>query len=393
MLDEMTNRYAEAQQRKIRTRSMILLSLILHLSLAIVYLFLPINAIENDQTDAFAIDLIDKMEPPRKRMSRPKPPLRKKMYDPSEELAREAQRKKIETAKNKQDEVVKLSERVLLHDVELNDAPLRDNLPLMTDARLRESPNSVLSKLYSQPGETAGKGLVTGRVRVRGDGMGKFRGESQDGGDNGLLGGGGKDGYKDRLGLIDFLNEFDGPQNVIYCLDVSASMQAAGLNKLELAIESIQNSILMLGSDDMFNIVVFSTRAKAMSNKMLASNPASITSALNYLENFTPESIQGNVGTNILAALETSLKLDSSVIVLVTDGLPTTVKGHTIETDTEKILNIVSEKNANAASIYVVALEIDLRLSPGAQLLVSLAEEHGGKLKVVDTEKLIELKK
>ena len=104
-------------------------------------------------------------------------------------------------------------------------------------------------------------------------------------------------------------------------------MQAAGLNKLELAIESIQNSILMLGSDDMFNIVAFSTRAKAMSNKMLASNPASITSALNYLENFTPESIQGNVGTNILAALETSLKLDSSVIVLVTDGLPTTVKG------------------------------------------------------------------
>ena len=53
----------------------------------------------------------------------------------------------------------------------------------------------------------------------------------------------------------------------------------------------------------------------------------------------------------------------------------------------------MSEKNANAASIYVVALEIDLRLSPGAQLLVSLAEEHGGKLKVVDTEKLIELKK
>ena len=102
MLDEMTNRYAEAQQRKIRTRSMILLSLILHLSLAIVYLFLPINAIDNDQTDAFAIDLIDNMEPPRKRMSRPKPPLRKKMYDPSEELAREAQRKKIETAKNKQ---------------------------------------------------------------------------------------------------------------------------------------------------------------------------------------------------------------------------------------------------------------------------------------------------
>ena len=89
---------------------------------------------------------------------------------------------------------------------------------------------------------------LPGRVRAKGDGMGRFRGDGQGGGD-GLLGGGGRSGTSDRLGLIDFLGEFGGPKDVVYCLDVSASMQAAGLNKLELAVNSLKDSALMLGDE------------------------------------------------------------------------------------------------------------------------------------------------
>ena len=44
-------------------------------------------------------------------------------------------------------------------------------------------------------------------------------------------------------------------------------MQAAGLKKLGLAVNSIKDSVMNLGSDDALNIVAFSTTAKAMKQK------------------------------------------------------------------------------------------------------------------------------
>ncbi|MCY3740511.1 MAG: VWA domain-containing protein [Candidatus Poribacteria bacterium] len=391
MLNQLLNWRIDAQRRKNRMRSVILLSLILHLIIVIVYLFLPINQIAQEDKDMLAVDLLNDPEAPKKRKQKPKPPLTKKVYDPSQQLARDAMEKRIESARNKMDEVVKLSPRVVLEDVEVNKAPLSEIVPdVMTDAELRDAEASNLSRLIAQPGQTDGRGIVTGRVPAKGDGMGRFRGDGQGGGD-GLLGGGGKSGTSDRLGIIDFLNEFGGPKNVVYCLDVSASMQAAGLNKLELAVNSLKDSVLMLGDEDTLNVVAFSTQASTMHKEMLPANAANIERTLRYLDRFTPERIQSNVGTNILAALEGALTLDPSVIVLVTDGLPTTVGGYDIETNTQKILDVVREGNHNNAAIYVVALEIDLKRSAGAQLLVSLAEEHNGKIKVIGTQRLAEL--
>lgn len=391
LTNQLTNWRIDAQSRKNRIRSVVLLSLILHLVVAIVYLFLPMNQLVEEQADALAVDLIDDADAPKKRRERPKPPLTKKMYDPSQQLARNARQKKIETARNKQDEVIKFSPRVVLEDVEINNAPLSEIVPdVMTDAQLRDAEASNLSRLIRQPGRVDGRGIVTGRVRARGDGMGRFRGDGQDGSDGGLLGGGGKDGSRDRLGIIDFLNEFEGPQNVVYCLDISASMQAAGLKKLELAVSSIKDSVMNLGSDDALNVVAFSTTAKAMSKNMLPANAKNMKRTLKYLDSFTPKRIAGNTGTNILEALDASLNLDASVVVLVTDGLPVAIKGSSIEENTQKILEIIRAKNLNNARIYVVALEIDVKYSPGAELLVSLAEQHNGKLKVINSELLVE---
>ena len=391
MLNQLLNWRIDAERRRNRIRSVVLLSLIAHMIVVIFYLFLPINQLNNEQEDAFAVDLLNDAEAPRKRSPKPKPPLTKKLYDPNQQLARNAEDRRIETTRNKIDEVMKRSPRVVLEDVEVNKAPLSDLVPdVMTDAQLRDAEASNLSRLISQPGRTDGRGVVTGRVRARGDGgMGRFRGTGQGGGD-GLLGGGGTDGIADRLGIIDFLNERNGPKNVVYCLDVSSSMQAAGLNKLELAITSIQDSVMMLGSGDTLNLVTFFAQANAMHKKMLPANAANIKHTLKYLDKFTPRRIQGNVGTNILTALEASMTFDPSVIVLVTDGLPTPVEGYSIETSTQKILDAVREQNRNNAAIYVVALEIDLKRSPGAGLLVSLAEEHRGEIKPINTNLLYE---
>ena len=393
MLNHLLTWGVDARRRRNRTRSVILLSLILHMVFAITYLFMPINQLNQEQADALAVDLINDAEAPKKRKPKPKPPLTKKMYDPNQQLARDAMEKKIEAARNKVDEVVKLSPRVVLEDVEVNKAPLSEIVPdVMTDAKLRDAEASNLSRLISQPGRTDGRGLVTGRVRAKGDGMGRFRGDGQGGGD-GLLGGGGSSGIADRLGIIDFLDEFGGPKDVVYCLDITASMQAAGLNKLELAVNSLKDSVIMLGNDDKLNIVAFSNTAKPMSKEMLPANAANIKRTLKYIDRFTSESIQGNLDTNILSAIETALAFEPTVVVLITDGLPQTDEGNQIyiETNTQKILDVVREKNRNNASIYVVALEIDLKRSPGAKLLLSLSEEHNGKIKVINIEQLVEL--
>ena len=393
MLNHLLNWGIDARRRKNRTRSVILLSLILHMIFAITYLFLPINQLSQEQADALAVDLINDAETPRKRKQKPKPPLTKKMYDPNEELARNAEQKKIEAARNKIDEVMKLSPRVVLKDVEVNKAPVSEIIPdVMTDAQLRDAEASNLSRLIAQPGQTDGRGVVTGRVRARGDGMGRFRGDGQGGSDGGLLGGGGKDGSADRLGIIDFLDEFGGPKDVVYCLDITASMQAAGMKKLPLAINALKDSVMMLGNNDKLNIVAFSDTAKPMSDKMLPANPANIKRVLKYLDRFTPKSIQGNLDTNILSAIKAALTFEPTVVVLITDGLPQVDEGAyvQIETNTQKILDAVREHNRNNAIIYVVALEIDLKLSRGAELLVSLAEEYGGKIKTIDGGQLFE---
>ena len=393
MLNHLLNWGIDAQRRRNRTRSVVLLSLILHMIFAITYLFLPMNQLSQEQADALAVDLINDADAPRKRKPKPKPPLTKKMFDPNEELARNAEQKKIEAARNKIDEVMKLSPRVVLQDVEVNKAPVSEIIPdVMTDAQLRDAEASNLSRLISQPGQTDGRGLVTGRVRAKGDGMGRFRGDGQGGSDGGLLGGGGKDGAADRLGLIDFLDEFGGPKDVVYCLDITASMQAAGMKKLPLAINALKDSVMMLGNNDKLNIVAFSNTAKPMSEEMLPANAANIKRVLKYLDRFTPQSIQGNVDTNILSAIKAALTFDPTVVVLITDGLPQVDEGAGvyIETNTQKILDVVREHNRNNAAIYVVALEIDLRRSRGAELLISLAEEHNGQIKAIDGGQLFE---
>ena len=388
MLNHLLNWGIDARRRKNRTRSVILLSLILHMMFAITYLFLPMNQLSQEQADALAVDLINDADAPRKRKPKPKPPLTKKMYDPNQQLARDAMQKKIEAARNEIDEVMKLSPRVVLKDVEVNKAPLSEVIPdVMTDAQLREAEASNLSRLIAQPGQTDGRGIVTGRVRARGDGMGRFRGDGQGGSDGGLLGGGGAAGIADRLGIIDFLDEFGGPKDVIYCLDITASMQAAGMKKLPLAIDALKDSVMMLGNNDTLNIVTFSTQAEAMSEKMLPANAANIKRTLKYLDRLSSHPA---AGTNILAALEVALTLDPSVIVLITDGLPIAVEGFYIEEDKDIILESVREKNVNNASIYVVALEFDFKRSRAAELLVPLAEEHNGKIKAIDGGQLFE---
>ncbi len=382
---------------KIRRRSAILVALILHLIIGIVYVLTPRKEVVKDR-DQIWVEWV--REPPRPEVKtiKTKPPLKMEVRKPDENLALRSKEKLLESSRNKLTEVARLSQRIVRENFDVTTAPLTEKLPdVMTDADLRESERSDIGRPVSLRAD--GQGEVTGRVRVRGQRSGLDMVDSMGSSKDGLIGGGGSPGaakklkklpnIKDKLGIIEFIEEAEGPQQVVFCLDVSASMQAAGLRKLELAIEAIKEALSSLDADDSFNIITFDANAKLGQRKLAPVTEKNIETVSKYLDRFTPERIANSQGTNLLEAIEKALEVNPSIIVLVTDGLPTSPFGG-IEIDSTKILEAVKAKNVNNASIYLVALEIDLKHSPGADLLVDLVEQNSGEIKVVDYKQLVQ---
>ena len=387
-----------AKFNKIRRRSAILVALIFHLIMGIVYVLIPHKEVVKD-SEYITVEWVK--EPPRPEIKtiKTKPPLKMEVYKPDENLARKSKEKLLESSRHKLTEVARLSQRIVRENLDVTTAPLTEKMPdVTTDADLRESERSDIGRPVSLRAD--GQGKVTGRMRVRGQRSGLDMVDSLGDSRDGLIGGGGSPGaakklkrlpnIKDKLGIIEFIEEAEGPQRVVFCLDVSASMQAAGLRKLELAIEAIREALSSLDEDDSFNIITFKADVKLGKRQLAPVTEKNIETVSKYLDRFTPESIANNLGTNLLATIETALEINPSIIVLVTDGLPA---GKGIEIDSTTILETVKAKNVNGASIYIVALEIDLKRSPGAALLVDLVQQNSGGIKVVDYQQLVKYAK
>ena len=386
-----------AKFNKIRRRSAILVALIFHLIMGIVYVLIPHKEVVKD-SEHITVEWVK--EPPRPEIKtiKTKPPLKMEVYKPDENLARRSKEKLLESSRHKLTEVARLSQRIVRENLDVTTAPLTEKMPdVTTDADLRESERSDIGRPVSLRAD--GQGKVTGRMRVRGQRSGLDMVDSLGDSRDGLIGGGGSPGaakklkklpnIKDKLGIIEFIEEAEGPQRVVFCLDVSASMQAAGLRKLELAIEAIREALSSLDEEDSFNIITFEANAKLGKRQLGPVTEKNIETVSKYLDRFTPESIANNQGTNLLGTIETALEINPSIVVLVTDGLPTAGPYNNIEIDSTTILETVKAKNVNGASIYIVALEIDLNRSPGAALLVDLAGQNSGEIKVVDYTQLV----
>ena len=388
----MRQRYTEFN--KIRRRSAIMVALILHLIIGIVYVLIPRSEVVKDRAHIW-VEWVK--EPPRPEMKtiKTKPPLKMQVRKPDENLALRSKEKLLESSRHKLTEVARLSQRIVRENLDVTTAPLTEKLPeVMTDVDLKESERSDIGRPVSLRAD--GQGKVTGRVRVRGQRSGLDMVDSFGNSKDGLIGGGGSPGMlkklgkipKDKLGIIDFIEEAEGPQQVVFCLDISASMQAAGLRKLELAIEAIKEALSSLDEEDSFNIITFHANAKLGKRELAPVTEKNIETVSKYLDRFTPEGIANNQGTNLLETIETALEINPSIIVLVTDGLPVAdpYNNIEIEIDSTTILETVKAKNVNGASIYIVALEIDLKRSP---LLVDLVQQNSGGIKVVDYKQLV----
>ena len=398
----MRRRYTEFN--KIRRRSAIMVALILHLIIGIVYVLTPRSEVVKDRAHIW-VEWVKEPPRPEVKTIKTKPPLKMQVRKPDENLALRLKEKLLESSRHKLTEVARLSQRIVRENLDVTTAPLTEKLPeVMTDVDLKESERSNIGRPVSLRAD--GQGKVTGRVRVRGQRSGLDMVDSLGDSRDGLIGGGGSPGaakklkrlpnIKDKLGIIEFIEEAEGPQQVVFCLDISASMQAAGLRKLELAIEAIREALSSLDEDDSFNIITFEADVKLGKRQLAPVTEKNIETVSKYLDRFTPESIADNKGTDLLGTIETALEINPSIIVLVTDGLPVVVPDsdiNNIEIDSKIILETVKAKNVNGASIYIVALEIDPKRLPGGALLVDLAGQNSGGIKVVDYKQLVKYAK
>ena len=186
--------------------------------------------------------------------------------------------------------------------------------------------------------------------------------------------GAGRNAKDGKSQLAEFVDKSKGKRRIVYCMDVSASMGAA--NKLNLARNYLKDSLLALDSKkDTFNVIAFAKGVRVFRpDTLVPATKENLADALDFLDEYTPQNIQSNTKTDLLAALVQALEMEPSIIAMVTDGLPTAGVTHP-----EKIIQSVHEKNiGGSVRIFAIGMEMDLE-QPEAWLLRAIAEQNNGE--------------
>jgi Ca-activated chloride channel family protein len=144
------------------------------------------------------------------------------------------------------------------------------------------------------------------------------------------------------------------PRDIVFVVDTSGSMLAD--KKLEQAKKALRHCLGGLTTDDRFALVSFATTVERYRDQLVAANDEHIKRGKGWVAD-----LYAGGGTAIDDALTTALEMRSdnadrmSTVVFFTDGEPTIG-----ETDTEKILAHVAEKNTESTRIFTFGLGDDL---------------------------------
>jgi len=182
-----------------------------------------------------------------------------------------------------------------------------------------------------------------------------------------------------RSQLVEFVDKTKGKREIIYCLDISASMSAPGSNKLNLARRYLVESLLALNEQDSFNIIVFSKDTKLYypSGTIIATKE-NIGNAIEFLNQWTPQNTKSNTKTDLLSPILYALNMKPNIVVTVTDGLPTVGV-----IQPEKILEKIGDTNINIkAKIFAIGMEMDEEM-PEALLLKEISSQNNGEFQLL----------
>jgi Mg-chelatase subunit ChlD len=252
-------------------------------------------------------------------------------------------------------------------DVDVTQMRVSGESAIYTDARIRSGDGDA-DVLAATPGIGSSKGAFSSSIGER-----QMRAYSQPIEMKQVTTRGGKP--KSRLIL--FIERMEGPQNIIYCIDLSSSMNALGIGNFRIVINLIQDSLRALEAHDRFNIFTFGARTIFYKPDMIPVTENNVEQAIKFLGQLSPGNIPSNFETDLFTALEQAERVNSSIIVLFSDGLPTTEAP-----GMKNIMNNISSEK-RGSKLFAMTINMD-ETYPGAVLMKKLAEKSEGEFWLVE---------
>lgn len=184
-----------------------------------------------------------------------------------------------------------------------------------------------------------------------------------------------KNNARPKSRLVKFIEAQEGAQRIVYCIDLSTSMQNLPPRKLKRIIDLMRDSLTFLESHDSFNIVAFSAELAVYHDDFVPVTEQAVSAAAAYLANIQPKINTKGPDHDMLMALTETAKTAPTIVVLFSDGIPTTIAGPD--------LTLVGEHAMGNGRIFAMGIGMAPNF-PGAVMLKRLARVSEGDLWLVD---------
>jgi hypothetical protein len=175
--------------------------------------------------------------------------------------------------------------------------------------------------------------------------------------------------------LVRFIEAQEGPQRIVYCVDLSTSMQNLPPRKLKRIIDLMRDSLTFLEPHDSFNIMAFSAELVVYQGDFVPVTEQTVAASSNYLADIQSQIHTKGTDHDMLTALMEIAKTSPTIVVLFSDGIPTSIEGPD--------LTLIGEHAAGNGRIFAMGTGMAPNF-PGAVMLKRLATVSEGDLWLVD---------
>ena len=173
--------------------------------------------------------------------------------------------------------------------------------------------------------------------------------------------------------LVRFIERQEGPQRIIYCVDLSSSMIGLAPRKLKRILSIMSNSLEFLEPHDEFNVCTFSEEVQFYQSDFLPVSDVNIADTINYLEGAKPVKSSRYSDRDMLEALQEAHNRAPTIVVLFSDGILTSGIPN---------LQTIAQHTTTDTQIFTMAIDMAEDF-PGAVLLGMLATHSEGEFWLV----------
>ena len=175
--------------------------------------------------------------------------------------------------------------------------------------------------------------------------------------------------------LVKFIEAQEGPQRIVYCIDLSNSMQNLPERKLKKVVDIMRDSLTFLETHDTFNIVAYSTELVYYQKEFVGVSDAAVDASSTYLANVKTQIHKKGTDHDMLTALTDISKSSPTIVVLFSDGIPTSISGPD--------LSLVGDHAKGNGRIFAMGIGMAPDF-PGAVMMRQLATVSNGDFWLVD---------